>query len=64
MIDDNEPQPCNVGITQVFDRWHVVLHYTDGELFMSRQTYATEEEAVKAAKQWVFENVVPTGGVQ
>jgi len=39
--------------------WRVGLAYADGQTFYSKETYATEEEAGRAADKWIRENAVP-----
>jgi hypothetical protein len=42
-------------------RWRVMLQYEDGESYLSRETYATEDEAEAAAAKWVNENAIHDG---
>jgi len=60
MNDLPRPQQTVVYIIQQKDGlWRVGLGYPDGETFHSVATYATEEDAARAADQWITENAVP-----
>jgi hypothetical protein len=37
--------------------WHVMVKYSDGDAYLSRETYRSEAEASEAARTWALENM-------
>jgi len=58
--ETDEPMSTTVSIVQMPDgSWCVHLAYADGEVYLSRVSYASEEEAEQAARRWALQNYVP-----
>jgi hypothetical protein len=58
MNRDEQPMMAKVELIQhASGRWRVRLAYSDGDVYLSRPTFETEEEARSFAQRWTLENM-------
>lgn len=57
-----QPVMAFLAVAQVDgQRWHIFLHYENGDEFLSDESWETEVAAADAAMQWAIENHIPGG---
>ena len=67
MTEETKDGYADVGVVQIpkvwdgdqkdIGLWKVHVRYTDGEVYVSSDSFATHDEAMKAAEQFVLENL-------
>jgi hypothetical protein len=57
-MNDDKPMMATVDLLQhASGCWRVRLVYSDGDMYLSRLTFETEEEARSFAQRWTLENM-------